>query len=82
MADQSDRFTADAHAVMRHAQEEARGFNHNYIGTEHQLLGLVREDAGAAWTVLSDLGIDLPTVRAAIEFIVGRGIAWSWGRSA
>jgi ATP-dependent Clp protease ATP-binding subunit ClpC len=73
MADQSDRFTAGAHAVMRHAQEEARGFNHNYIGTEHQLLGLVREDAGAAWTVLSDLGIDLPTVRAAIESIVGRG---------
>jgi ATP-dependent Clp protease ATP-binding subunit ClpC len=79
MADRSDRFTAGAHAALRYAQEEARGFNHNYIGTEHQLLGLVREDEGAASAVLSGMGIDLPRVRAAVERIIGRGDRWVVG---
>jgi ATP-dependent Clp protease ATP-binding subunit ClpC len=55
------------------AQEEAQRFNHNYIGTEHILLGLVRETEGVAARVLSGLGVDLSKVRSAVEFIIGRG---------
>ncbi|MDE2815662.1 MAG: ATP-dependent Clp protease ATP-binding subunit [Chloroflexota bacterium] len=55
------------------AQEEARRFNHNYIGTEHLLLGLVREGEGIAAKVLYDMGVDLTKVRSAVEFIIGRG---------
>ena len=55
------------------AQEEAQRFNHNYIGTEHLLLGLVREGDGVAARVLSNLGVQLPKVRSAVEFIIGRG---------
>jgi ATP-dependent Clp protease ATP-binding subunit ClpC len=55
------------------AQEEAQRFNHNYIGTEHILLGLVRETEGVAARVLSGLGVDLGKVRSAVEFIIGRG---------
>ncbi len=58
---------------MALAQEEARRFNHNYIGTEHILLGLVREEEGMAAKILSNLGIGLNKVRAAVEFIIGRG---------
>ena len=55
------------------AQEEAHRFNHNYIGTEHILLGLVREGDGVAAKVLSNLGVELNKVRSAVEFIIGRG---------
>jgi ATP-dependent Clp protease ATP-binding subunit ClpC len=55
------------------AQEEAQRFNHNYIGTEHILLGLVRETDGVAARVLSSLGVELSKVRSAVEFIIGRG---------
>jgi len=55
------------------AQEEARLMNHNYIGTEHILLGLVREDEGVAAKVLINLGVSLSKVRSAVEFISGRG---------
>ena len=55
------------------AQEEAQRFNHNYIGTEHILVGLVRETEGVAARVLSNLGVDLNKVRSAVEFIIGRG---------
>ena len=55
------------------AQEEAQRFNHNYIGTEHILLGLVRETEGVAARVLANLGVDLSKVRSAVEFIIGRG---------
>ena len=48
-------------------------FNHNYIGTEHLLLGLVREGEGVAAKVLSNLGVELNKVRSAVEFIIGRG---------
>jgi len=59
--------------VLSLAQEEAQRFNHNYIGTEHILLGLVRETEGVAARVLSGLGVDLSKIRSAVEFIIGRG---------
>ncbi len=68
-----DRFTERARKVLTLAQEEAQRFNHNYIGTEHLLLGLVREGDGVAAKVLSNLGVELPKVRSAVEFIIGRG---------
>jgi len=55
------------------AQEEAQRFQHNYIGTEHLLLGLVREEEGIAAQVLSNLGIEVDQVRHAVEAIIGRG---------
>jgi len=55
------------------AQEEARLMNHSYIGTEHILLGLVREEEGVAAKVLVNLGVHLSKVRSAVEFISGRG---------
>jgi ATP-dependent Clp protease ATP-binding subunit ClpC len=55
------------------AQEEAQHFNHNYIGTEHVLLGLVREPEGVGTRVLISMGIDLSKIRSAVEFIIGRG---------
>ena len=58
---------------MSLAQEEAQRFQHNYIGTEHLLLGLVREGEGVAAKVLSNLGVELNKVRSAVEFIIGRG---------
>ncbi len=72
-ANRFDKFTERARKVLALAQEEARRFNHNYIGTEHILLGLVREEDGMAAKVLSNLGIGLNKVRAAVEFIIGRG---------
>ena len=62
-----------ARRVLSLAQEEAQRFNHNYIGTEHILLGLVRETEGVAARVLSSLSVDLSKVRSAVEFIIGRG---------
>lgn len=71
--DRFDRFTKRARRVLTLAQEEAQRFQHNYIGTEHLLLGLIREGDGVAAKVLSNLGIDLNTVREAVEAIIGRG---------
>src|SRR5919201_144996 len=73
MADRFDKFTERARQVLALAQEEAQRFNHNYIGTEHLLLGLVREGDGVAAKVLSNLGVELNKVRSAVEFIIGRG---------
>jgi hypothetical protein len=73
MVDWFDRFTERARRVLTLAQEEAQRFNHNYIGTEHLLLGLVREGDGVAARVLNNLGVQLPKVRSAVEFIIGRG---------
>src|SRR3974377_912193 len=73
MADRFDKFTERARRVLTLAQEEAQRFNHNYIGTEHLLLGLVRENEGVAAKVLSNLGVELNKVRSAVEFIIGRG---------
>ncbi len=73
MADKFEKFTERARKVLTLAQEEAQRFNHNYIGTEHLLLGLVREGDGVAAKVLSNMGVQLPKVRSAVEFIIGRG---------
>ena len=71
--DRFDKFTERARKVLTLAQEEAQRFNHNYIGTEHLLLGLVREGEGVAARVLENMGVELPKVRTAVEFIIGRG---------
>jgi ATP-dependent Clp protease ATP-binding subunit ClpC len=71
--DRFDKFTERARKVLSLAQEEAQRFQHNYIGTEHLLLGLVREEEGVAAKVLQKLGVELWTVRNAVEFIIGRG---------
>src|SRR5919204_1193163 len=68
-----DKFTKRAKQVLQYATEEARAFNHPYIGTEHILLGLIREDGGVAAQVLNDLGVKLSQARHAVEFIVGVG---------
>jgi ATP-dependent Clp protease ATP-binding subunit ClpC len=68
-----ERFTARARQVVVHAQEEARALGHHYIGTEHILLGLLREEEGVATRALASLGIELDQVRAKIEQIIGRG---------
>jgi ATP-dependent Clp protease ATP-binding subunit ClpC len=73
MADRFDKFSERARRVLTLAQEEAQRFNHNYIGTEHLLLGLVREGEGVAAKVLGNLGVELNKVRSAVEFIIGRG---------
>ena len=73
MGSRFEKFSERARRVLSLAQEEAQRFNHNYIGTEHILLGLVRETEGVAARVLSGLGVDLSKVRSAVEFIIGRG---------
>ncbi|MGB8344147.1 MAG: Clp protease N-terminal domain-containing protein [Ktedonobacteraceae bacterium] len=67
------RFTERARKVLSLAQEEAQRFQHHYIGTEHLLLGLVREGDGVAAKVLAHLGVELDKVRQAVEFIIGSG---------
>src|SRR5436309_7287152 len=71
--DRFDKFTERARKVLTYAQEEARRFNHNYIGAEHLLLGLVREHDGVAAQVLRSLGAEPVRIRHALEFIIGRG---------
>jgi ATP-dependent Clp protease ATP-binding subunit ClpC len=71
--DRFDKFTDRARKVLTLAQDEAQRFNHNYIGTEHLLLGLVREGEGVAARVLENMNVELPKVRTAVEFIIGRG---------
>ena len=73
MNDKFEKFTERARKVLSLAQDEAQRFNHNYIGTEHLLLGLVREGDGVAAKVLANLGVELQKVRSAVEFIIGRG---------
>ena len=68
-----DKFTGPARKVVVLAQDEARHFNHNYIGTEHLLLGLIREEEGMAARALGVLGVDLDEVREQVESIVGYG---------
>ncbi len=68
-----ERFTERARQVVVLAQEEARGLRHNYIGTEHLLLGLLREEEGVAARVFDKLEISVEEVRAAVVRIVGSG---------
>jgi hypothetical protein len=68
-----ERFTDRARRVVVLAQEEARMLNHNYIGTEHILLGLIHESEGIAAQALTSLGISLGAVRQQVEEIIGQG---------
>mgnify|MGYP001111038840 FL=1 len=68
-----ERFSDRARRVVVLAQDEAKALNHNYIGTEHLLLGLVSEGEGVAAKALTSLGISLEAVRAQVEEIIGRG---------
>jgi len=68
-----ERFTDRARRSVVLAQEEARSFNHNYIGTEHLLLGLIREGEGLAAAVLKEVGLDIEIVRGELDLRVGRG---------
>jgi ATP-dependent Clp protease ATP-binding subunit ClpC len=68
-----ERFTDGARRVVILAQDEARSLSHTSIGTEHLLLGLVREEQGIAARVLLESGVDLATARRQVEETVGRG---------
>ncbi|MGH2810099.1 MAG: Clp protease N-terminal domain-containing protein, partial [Actinomycetota bacterium] len=68
-----ERFTDRARRVVVLAQEEARLLNHNYIGTEHILLGLISEGEGVAAKALESLGVSLDSVRSQVEEIIGTG---------
>jgi ATP-dependent Clp protease ATP-binding subunit ClpC len=80
MSDKLDRFTKRARRVLTLAQEEALRLNHNYIGTEHLLLGLVREENGVAVKVLRELGVQPNQVIRAVERTVGRGERAPFGK--
>lgn len=73
MVDDCNRFTRRAKRVLAHAESEARTFDHNYLGTEHLLLGLAREGEGIGARVLRALEIDDSRLRDAIVYVVGRG---------
>ncbi len=68
-----ERFTDRARKVMQYAHQEAVRFNHEYIGTEHILLGLTKEGSGVAASVLSKMGVDLRKIRAEVENLVSSG---------
>ena len=68
-----DRFTDRAKKVMNFARQEAQRFNHEYLGTEHILLGLIKEGEGVAAHVLKNMGIDMTKIRMEIEKIVKTG---------
>ncbi len=67
------RFTDRARRIVVRAQEEARALDHNYVGTEHILLGLIQEGSGVAVKVLESLGISLDTARQRVEEAVSQG---------
>ena len=73
MASRFDKFSERARRVLSLAQEEAQRLNHNYIGTEHILLGLVKEEEGVAARVLVNMGVSLPKMRSAVEYVIGPG---------
>jgi len=81
MSNRFEKFSERARRVLTIAQEEARQMNHSYIGTEHILLGLAREEEGVAAKVLNNLGVSLNKVRSAVEFISGRGERPSTGET-
>jgi ATP-dependent Clp protease ATP-binding subunit ClpA len=68
-----ERFTDRARRTVTFAQEEARGLGHNYLGTEHLLLGLLAEQQGLAWRVLDQLDVSASAARGQVEAIIGRG---------
>ena len=74
-----ERFTDRARKVMQLANQEAQRFNHEYIGTEHVLLGLVKEGSGVAANVLKNLDVDLRKIRLEVEKIVQHGPGGDYG---
>src|ERR1700726_3404716 len=68
-----NNFTPRAQQVLQLARKEADRFNHNYVGTEHLLLGLIKLGQGVAVNVLQKMGLDLETVRMEVEKQVGSG---------
>jgi ATP-dependent Clp protease ATP-binding subunit ClpC len=68
-----DRFTDRARKVMGYARQEAERFNHDYIGTEHILLGLIREGGGVAAAVLENLGLELERIKLEVEKSITMG---------
>lgn len=68
-----DQFSDGARKLLIRSENEARRFNHTYIGTEHLLLGIATGNLDPANQVLLNLGVDLRSVRSSLEFIVGRG---------
>ena len=68
-----DRFTERAKKVLAYAKQEAQRFNHDYIGTEHILLGIIKEGSGVAANALENLGIDLDNLRQGVEGHVKTG---------
>ncbi|MDP3013231.1 MAG: Clp protease N-terminal domain-containing protein, partial [Candidatus Subteraquimicrobiales bacterium] len=74
-----ERFTERARQVITHAQEEARNLDHNYVGSEHLLLGLIREEEGVAAKALEEVSIDLEEMRFQVEEMVGRGTSPAGG---
>ncbi len=81
MASRFEKFSERARRVLTLAQEEAQSLNHSYIGTEHILLGLLREEEGAAAKVLTNLGVGLAKVRTSVEFVIGHGEKTSSGET-
>ncbi|GAB4199848.1 MAG: ATP-dependent Clp protease ATP-binding subunit [Roseiflexaceae bacterium] len=73
MSDQIDKFTKWTIQVLKFASEEALTLQHTYIGAEHILLALIREESGVAAQVLGELGVRLLQARQAVEFVLGRG---------
>src|SRR5919106_1157810 len=69
-----ERFTDRARKVMQLANQEAQRFNHEYVGTEHLLLGLLREQEGVAAQVLMNLGLKLEEVREEVLNLLGHGM--------
>ncbi|MCL2150355.1 MAG: ATP-dependent Clp protease ATP-binding subunit [Dehalococcoidia bacterium] len=73
MASRFDKFSERARRVLSLAQEEAQRLNHNYIGTEHILLGLVKEEEGVAARVLVAMNVSLPKMKQSVEYVIGPG---------
>lgn len=71
--DRFDKFTDRARNVLNLAQDEARKLNHNYVGTEHLLLGLLGDEHSLAARVLQDMKVDLNKIRVVVRFIIYRG---------
>ncbi len=73
MQEFADRFTERAHRVLNYAKDEALFFQHPHIGSEHLLLGLVRDKQSITGRVMAELGVHHPQARSAVEFVAGRG---------
>ena len=73
MADQFDKFTEQTKRVLIRSQQEAKRLHHTHIGTEHLLLGLVREEKGRAAGVLAGLGVEVERVRHEVLRLTGGG---------